>query len=261
MEGVKQKLAALRSEENDLQDRICDLDVQIKSARDDNDKIQLEIQGLRSTEMLLKLKLESGTSRLNATESKLLAHTRLLSSSERELHSLDTATDDPISRMETLETELNSKRQEVQTIDAQYDEVRFIWLGVHPFRLLSIISIWKLTSLKRRLEQRQSKSMSLFTFYLIIIRSIAELEEQYSSLKRACDKAEDGVSQDDAIENLEVQLKDVQQRLETVTQNYEAVEREVSRLDRLISACKGNLQKQRNENELLKREFEELASI
>ncbi|KAF5403735.1 hypothetical protein PHET_02789 [Paragonimus heterotremus] len=221
MEGVKQKLAALRSEENDLQDRICNLDVQIKSARDDNDKIQLEIQGLRSTEMLLKLKLESGNSRLSATESKLLAHTRLLSSSER----LNTAAVDPISRMETLETELNSKRQEVQSIDAQYDEVRFIWFDIHPFR------------------------------------SIAELEEQYSTLKRACHKAENGVSQDDAIENLEVQLKDVQQRLETVTQNYEAVEREVSRLDRLISACKGNLQKQRNENDLLKREFEELASI
>ncbi|KAF6778475.1 hypothetical protein AHF37_02017 [Paragonimus kellicotti] len=225
MEGVRQKLAALRSEENDLQDRICDLDVQIKSARDENDKIQLEIQGLRSTEMLLKLKLESGNSRLNATESKLLAHTRLLSSSERELQSLNTAADDPISRMETLETELNSKRQEVQSIDAQYDEVRFICPSMYPFR------------------------------------SIAELEEQYSTLKRACHKAENNVSQDGAIENLEVQLKDVQQRLETVTQNYETVEREVSRLDRLISACKGNLQKQRNENDLLKREFEELASI
>ncbi|KAF7255094.1 hypothetical protein EG68_07986 [Paragonimus skrjabini miyazakii] len=237
MEGVKQKLAALRSEENDLQDRICDLDVQIKSARDDNDKIQLEIQGLRSTEMLLKLKLESGNSRLNATESKLLAHTRLLSSSERELQSLNTAAVDPISRMETLETELNSKRQEVQSIDAQYDEV--------------VIHNQHLEADKLKKETRAKA----------IEKSIAELEEQYSTLKRACHKAENGVSQDDAIENLELQLKDVQQRLETVTQNYEAVEREVSRLDRLISACKGNLQKQRNENDLLKREFEELASI
>lgn len=239
MEAVKQKLASLKLEENTLSDKLAELNSSIRTAKEHNDSLQYQIQGLVSSEKLLKLKIESEESRLSAIKSKLISQERMLSSAGENAHKLNT--EDP--HEEVLELELANKREELRSLSAQYEEI-----NIHTQQVQA--------------EQKRKAEMAT-----ALERNVAKLESQHTQIKKAWDKAESvnspkilNTAEDDAIEKLEMKVKDFQQQLDAVTNTLEHSQREIIRLDRLIALCKDDLAEQRRANERIKAEFDGICS-
>ncbi|KER31911.1 hypothetical protein T265_01994 [Opisthorchis viverrini] len=267
MESFKQRLVAIRNEENELRDKLTEVEEEIRSLKQSNDQVngsgprlsnillQLNgvIHGLQSNEKLLVLKLESGTARLRDMETKIAAHRLRHSTSEQGVKVLNAAEMNPESKEEDIESELNQKREEIRLLGSQYDEV-----VIHQQHLQTDVVK----------KEQKAKTLEKCVFYLFIMnlafRAVNELETQYSGLMKACDKAQVIEPHEEAIDDLETRLRDLQRQLETATDAYETSEREITRLDRLISKNKADLQKQQSANESLKKEldgiFAELGS-
>ncbi|TPP67423.1 hypothetical protein FGIG_06109 [Fasciola gigantica] len=241
MEVVKERLAAIRNEENELRDKASKIEEDIRATRIDNDKIQIELQNLQSTEKLLKMKIDLTTERLQKVLSMLSTQEKSASSYEKELESLTAARNNMSDKEADLELQLSDARENSREIQAKYDE--------------TLIHLQHIEDEKRKkLAQAE-----------LVEKQVEALEKEHSILKQAWDKAETTDFNGEAIDNLEVKLNEVKNRLETVNDAYEKSEREVSRLDRLISGVKQDLHKQQAENDSLRKEldgiFHELQNI
>ncbi|KAG5451895.1 hypothetical protein CSKR_203994 [Clonorchis sinensis] len=236
METFKQRLVAIRNEENELRDKLTDIEEEIRSLKQSNDQLNGVIHGLQSNEKLLVLKLESGTARLRDMETKIAAHNLRHSTSEQGVKVLNAAEMNPESKEEDIESELNEKREEIRLLGSQYDEV-----VIHQQHLQTDV------------VKKEQKAKTLE-------KAVSELETQYSGLMKACDKAQAIEPQEEALDDLETRLRDLQRQLEMATDAYETSEREITRLDRLISKNKADLQKQQSANESLKKELDGIFS-
>ncbi|KAA0184610.1 hypothetical protein FBUS_11666 [Fasciolopsis buskii] len=167
MELVKQRLAAIRSEENELREKASKIEENIKTARIDNDKvIQIELQSLHSTEKLLKLKIELATERLNKVLSMLSSQEESASSYEKELKNLNAAQKDLGDKEADLEMQLSNARESSREIQSKYDE--------------ALIHLQHIEEAKRKkLAQAE-----------LIEKQVEALEKEHSMLKQAWNKAE-----------------------------------------------------------------------
>ncbi|CAL8091261.1 unnamed protein product [Calicophoron daubneyi] len=123
MEVVKQRLAAIRSEENDLRDKLTELNNQIKERKSDNEEIQSQILSLKTRERLCKLKSDQQSERLKNITLKLSKQEELTGASEKKLENLTASTANLSNKEEDLAEQLKNLQDEVRQYQTQSDEV------------------------------------------------------------------------------------------------------------------------------------------
>lgn len=219
-----------------MRDKLTEVENEIRTVKKSNDELHGVIHGLQSNEKLLILKLESETARLKDTESKIAAHSLRHSALEQGVKDLSAAEEGSDFNEDDIELQLNQKREEIRLLGSQYDEV-----VIHQQHLQTDVA------------KKEQKAKTLE-------KAVSDMESQYSDLMKACDKAQIIEPQEEVIDDLETRLRELQRQLELATDAYETSEREISRLDRLISKNKADLQKQQSANDTLKKELDGIFS-
>nr|CAH8852599.1 unnamed protein product [Trichobilharzia regenti] len=232
MEVLKRRLNEFREEEDELRNRIEDLEIEIKKVIENTHKVNAEHYELVSKEMLLKQKCESQNARLKNALSRLSDQTNSHSQHTRKLENLSNKNDSQDSRIDELEAELSRLRAEQLEVQSRLDE--------------TILHLKHVEFAKDNAEKRAAITES----------KLQDLEKQHVCTADALRLAELNDMQYLSTDDLEMKEKNLREQLQVAIDTYENSERNIATLDCQIKARKAELLKQQNENESLKKEID-----
>ncbi|CAH8559109.1 unnamed protein product [Schistosoma guineensis] len=232
MDVLRKRLNEFREEEDDLRNKVSDIENQIKCVVDATHKVNSEQYELATKEMLLKQKCQMQNDRLKDALNRLSDHRDSHDHHSRKLENLNNKNYSQDSRIDELEAELMRLRNECLEVQTRVDE--------------TVIHLKHVEFAKENAEKRANATES----------KVQDLESQSTSTLEALRRAELNDIQYLSTDDWEMKEKSLREQLQRAIDTYENSERNILTLDRQIKSRKAELLKQRTENEKLKKEME-----